>query len=126
MVFPALLLSGILVAANEMATQPNACSIADAMKSKTLPANATDPKAQVEHAALLYYGDAFAGILYGTRGNTIWYQGSGLPGQSISAPSRARALAMLGIATAGAAPVAAPNPSLTAILAPDVKIRGCF
>lgn len=128
MIIPMLLISGLLVVADEMPMQSGACTVAGQMKSKMLPPDSTDSQTQVVHAALLYYGDAFAGVLYGTRAGTVWYQGSGKFSQPISSASRDRAQTMLGIAKAGSSETAlmAPKPSFADVLAPDVQLKGCF
>lgn len=127
MMLPALLFSGILVAAAGDEAPPAACAAVTAMKSKTLPANSSDPQAGIVHGALLYFGDAFAGALYGTRDGTVWYQDS-IAGNSAGSAPRERAMGTLGISagTSNAGPVQATKPNVADLLAPDVKVRGCF
>ena len=126
--FEALILSSILFAAEETPMQPGACTTVDQMKTKALPADSSDRQAGVVHAALLYFGDSFAGVVYATRGGTVWYQGSGKFNQPISNAAHDRAMTLLGISpnSASGTFVVAPKPSFAGALAPDVKLKGCF
>lgn len=119
-----LVLSGILVAAQEPQMQAGACSTVSDMKGKTAPGS----QDAVVHGALLYFGDAFAGAVYGTQSGSVWYQGTGKFSEPISSSARDRAMAMLGItkSNTNAMIVSAPKPSFADALAPDVKLRGCF
>ena len=105
----------LVAAAGEDAMQPAACAAVEPMKSK------------FSHGALLYYGNSFAGVLLGTRDGTLWYQSS-LPGSAPGDAERSRATTMLGIAsgTSSTMPVQAAKPNVSELLAPDVKLRGCF
>lgn len=125
--FFGLMLSSILIAAQEPAMQANACSAVNQMKGKPVPATSSEPQGSIVHGALLYFGDAFAGTLYGTAGGNVWYQGAGKSSPAISDAARSRANAMLGISNnASGTLVAAPKPNFADALAPDVKLRGCF
>lgn len=115
----ALLLSGTLVAASGETAAPRAvCSAMAPMKSKM---------ANIAHAAVLYFGDSFAGALYGTAGGGIWYQ-SQVGGSTAGDAARKRAMKTLGIAkdTSSGTLVQASKPNVADLLAPDVHLKGCF
>lgn len=117
-----LILSGILVAANNMPMASGDCAVVNQMQGKMLP-NSTDP---FIHGALLYFNDDFAGAVYGTRLHRLYYQDVGKFSKTISDASRARALSLFGINRPTGHITQAPNTSVEDFLAPDVRLKGCF
>lgn len=118
-----LFLSSILIGANEPAMAAGACAVVNKMKGTMLPAGSSDP---VVHGALLYFADAFAGAVYGTRGGDVFYEEGGKFSEPISSAARSRAMTMFGISNSSGTIVAAPKPNFSAVLAPDVMMKGCF
>lgn len=55
-------------------TQISYCRRAEQMRNTNLPANDASAATDIVHSSVVYYGEAFAGIVYITRNGHVFYQ----------------------------------------------------
>jgi hypothetical protein len=69
-----LIMSAVVVIPAPTPNASHLCRDALQMKNVNLPPDSTSADTDVEHVALVYNGDSFAGEIYVTRDGDMWYQ----------------------------------------------------